>query len=329
MTDAPFISIITPVYNGGPYLAEAIESVLSQSYVNYEYIIVDNRSTDDSLSVARRYASSDSRIRVFSNDVFVDCESNHNIGFRLISPESRYCKVVSADDWLLPGALSRFVNFATEHPGVGIVGSYQRSGDTIRWTGLPPETTVIAGKDICRLGLLENVHVFGNPTSALYRSDLVRARHDFFPHSRPHADTSACYASLQECDFGFIHEVLSVERVHEQQVSSKADALNAGDLAYLEILLDYGLRYLTAAEFRQRWREVETCYYETVVRGLLRLNGGKYLRFHQTGMRNLGRRLSKFRILTTALAKLGSELLHPLEALLKLTGADSKRQRPA
>ena len=52
----PQVSVVTPVYNGGEYLAQCIESVISQSYGNWEYIIVDNCSTDNSLDIANTYA---------------------------------------------------------------------------------------------------------------------------------------------------------------------------------------------------------------------------------------------------------------------------------
>jgi glycosyltransferase involved in cell wall biosynthesis len=171
MSSKPLISVLTPVYNGGAYLAEAIESVLRQSYDHWEYVIVNNRSTDETLAICESYVRADSRIRVVTNDEFVDCESNHNNAFRQISPESRYCKVVSADDWLLPGALSRFVEFAAEHPTAGIIGSYQQSGDAIRWKGIPADVELLSGRDACRLALINEIHVFGTPTSVLRQED--------------------------------------------------------------------------------------------------------------------------------------------------------------
>ena len=51
----PLVSVVTPVYNGAEYLVECIESVVNQTYANWEYVIVDNCSTDDTLAIARRY----------------------------------------------------------------------------------------------------------------------------------------------------------------------------------------------------------------------------------------------------------------------------------
>ena len=67
----PFVTILTPVYNGEKYLAECIKSVLAQTYQNWEYIIVNNCSTDRSLEIAEHYAQKDPRIKVRTNTSFV------------------------------------------------------------------------------------------------------------------------------------------------------------------------------------------------------------------------------------------------------------------
>src|SRR5712691_2621511 len=95
---APIVSVVTPVYNGQRFLEECIESVLEQRLWNWEYLIVDNVSTDRTAEIADRYASQDRRIRVIHATEFVDIYSNHNRGLRAIDSRSRYCKVLQADD---------------------------------------------------------------------------------------------------------------------------------------------------------------------------------------------------------------------------------------
>src|SRR5215471_7959294 len=107
LRDEPLVSVVTPVYNGAAYLRECIESVLAQTYSNFEYIVVNNCSTDETLPIAEEYARKDKRIRVYSNDELLPIIANHNRTFRLISPQSKYCKQVSADDWIFPECLGR------------------------------------------------------------------------------------------------------------------------------------------------------------------------------------------------------------------------------
>src|ERR1700681_2636229 len=89
---APLVSVVTPVYNGGKYLRECIESVIAQSYTNWRYTIVNNRSTDDSLEIALHYASLDSRVRVRDNVEFLPIIDNHNQAISLIDADSIFCK---------------------------------------------------------------------------------------------------------------------------------------------------------------------------------------------------------------------------------------------
>jgi glycosyltransferase involved in cell wall biosynthesis len=86
------VGVVTPVYNGGEYLRECIESVLAQSYTNWRYTIVNNRSTDDSLEIALHYARLDSRVRVHDNVEFLPIIDNHNHAYGLIDRDSIYCK---------------------------------------------------------------------------------------------------------------------------------------------------------------------------------------------------------------------------------------------
>ena len=182
----PLVSIVTPVYNGETYLSECIESVLAQTYQNWEYIIVNNCSEDGTLAIAEQYRQRDSRIRVYSNETLLPIIASHNRAFGLISPESKYCKVVSADDWIVPECLDRMVKVAEANPSVGMVGAYQLSGGDGIWyvrnVGLPYSRTVVPGREICRAHLLGMLAVFGNPTSVMYRSDLIRNTERFFPN---------------------------------------------------------------------------------------------------------------------------------------------------
>jgi glycosyltransferase involved in cell wall biosynthesis len=316
------VSIVTPVYNGAAFLRTCIDSVLNQTHSNWEYLIVNNCSTDETLAIANEYARQDSRIRVFSNERFVSADENHNIAFRLVARDSKYVKVVSADDWITNDCVEKLVSFAEQHPSVGIVGCYQRRSDdsSVLWKGIPPEVGVVPGKDIARAGLLSGLHVLGAPTSVLYRADLVRAKPSFYPHTRPHADTDACYEILTHHDLGFVHEVLSFDRIHPARVTTRVKFLNADMLAYLEAVMKYGNIFLTSEEQVKRIRELENTYYEHLGRSILKMRGLVYWKFQVKESRFIGLRFSPVRVLLSALREAGAAMRTPMATARKWFG---------
>ena len=211
----PLVSVITPVYNSEKYLIDCIESVLSQTYDNWEYVIVNNCSTDNSPEIAKSYAEKDRRIRILHNTKFLEMIKNWNHAVNQISPQSKYCKIVHADDWLFPDCIERMVNIAELQPSIGLVGSYVLKGDCVSGSGLPYPSSIVPGDKICRLTLLRKLYVFGSPTSLLLRSKLIKRQNDFYNENFFHADKEVCFKILQNSDFGFVHQVLSFTRLHE------------------------------------------------------------------------------------------------------------------
>ncbi len=288
MVAGPLVSVVTPVYNGEPYLAQCIESVLSQTYPHWEYVIVDNCSTDASLAVARDYARRDGRLKVLRNAQFLTALQNQNHALRQIAPDSTYCKVVHADDWLLPRCLEEMVGVATAYPSVGIVGAYRLDGTQVNLDGLPYPSTFVPGREICRRTLLGEIYVFGSPSSLLLRSDLVRARSPFYDESRPWADTRACFELLRYCDFGFVHQVLTFTRRHEKTESSFARGLNTHSVATIDLLTTYGPIFLSADELQLHLRRALRAYYRFLAGSMLRGRRPAFWAYHRDIMRKIG-----------------------------------------
>src|SRR5919108_1027859 len=170
MGSLPLVSVLTPVYCGEPYLVDCIESVLAQTYPNWEYVLVDNASTDRTAEIIRGYVEKDARIRVHTNSTLVPVIKNHNIALRQMSPSARYVKFVYADDLLFPECLERMVAVAEANPTVGLVAAYRLQGDWVDLDGLPYPSTVVAGHTICRRCLPGFPYVFGAPTAHLLRA---------------------------------------------------------------------------------------------------------------------------------------------------------------
>ena len=170
MTDpSPLVSVVTPFYNSERDLARCIESVLAQDYPNFEYVLVDNQSTDGSHEIARSYADHDDRIRLITTDRFLSQVENYNFALTQISADSRWCKICQADDWLYPRCLAEMVAVGEASPTVGLVSSYSWRGEQILCLGLPHDVSVLPGRDACRLHLLTDLFLFGSPTTVLYR----------------------------------------------------------------------------------------------------------------------------------------------------------------
>jgi len=277
---APLVSIVTPVHNGAEYLSECIESVLAQTYQNWTYTIVDNCSTDSSVEIAQRYASRDPRIRVHQNPQFLRAIPNHNAAFRLISPASKYCKVVFADDWIFPECLGRMIAVAEEFPAAGIIGAYVLEGQDVICTGLPYRDRFLTGRDICRQHLLNELYVFGSANSLLYRADLVRSKDPFLNESNIHADTEVCFELLKHSGFGFVHQVLSFTRVRTGSLTAASNDMQTCCAGTLQILLSHGRDYLTNEELEALVVNHLTGYYRFLGKSLLR--GRKdTLRYHK------------------------------------------------
>ena len=317
-SNLPFVTILTPLYNGEKYLAECIESVLAQTFQHWEYIIVNNCSTDRSLAIAEHYACKDPRIRVLTNTSFVGVIENHNIAFGLISPQSKYCKVVSADDWITPDCVSKMVRLMETNSAIAIVGSYQRKCEEVQWKGLSPSREMFPGREVCRISLLEELAIFGPPTSSLYRSELIRKNEPFFPISQPHADICACYEYLQHYDFGFVHEVLSIERVHSNRVSTKVDELYMDAVASVEYVLRYGKIYLNEVELATLLKRSFTIYYRRLGGSVLKMKGKEFWRFHVSRMREFGRPLSWRRVACATISEIIDEMRNPKVSYQKL-----------
>jgi glycosyltransferase involved in cell wall biosynthesis len=298
----PLTSVITPVYNGEKYLAECIESVLAQSYENWEYVIGDNASTDHSLEIARSYAERDPRIRVHHWDTFEDVISNFNRTLTLVSRESKFCKFVLADDWLYPDCLTEMVGLAERNPSVGLVGGFRVNQTHVDLDGvIPVSVSVLPGREIARDTLLGGTYLFGTESNVMYLADLVRAREpEFFPELREgdefvnfHSDSDVCYMLLKEHDFGFVHQVLSFTRRHENSVTVTSSLkLSSWLPGHLITLLRHGPTFLQRDEFVRRARSLEHRYLSTLARSAVRgrlFRDTHYRAYHRGAVKRIRR----------------------------------------
>lgn len=295
----PLVSIITPMYNGAAYIAECIESVIAQDYQNWKYVIVDNCSTDGSSEIAAQYAASDERITVHTNTEFLGAIENQNNSLRQLHAESKYCKVVHADDWMYPECLTRMVQVAEDDPRAGMIGSYYLRGRRVDGWGLPHGQSVFSGKEIGRDRLRGNLYLFGSPTSLLLRSDIVRANDPFYDESWTHFDVSACMNVLLDTDFGFVHQVLTYTRTHDDSLTTTVSQPAGTDtLEVLRNVVEFGPKYFESeAEYQVVYKTHLNLYYRSLARNILRLRHKPVREYHAKGLQKFGHHMKPLSVL--------------------------------
>ena len=135
----PKITVLMPVYNAERYVGEAIESILRQTFADFEFLILNDGSTDGSAAILRQYAQSDQRIRFYDFTENAGLIARLNQGIDLAQGE--YLARMDADDLSLPERFAKQVQYLDDHPRVAIVGSFAKlidqagvlKGTMLRW----------------------------------------------------------------------------------------------------------------------------------------------------------------------------------------------------
>lgn len=169
----PLVSICIPVYNCERYIAKAIESVLSQTYWDYQLIILNNCSTDGTANIIQQY--NDHRIRVINNETNIGAAGNWNLA--LSEAKSKYIKILCADDILYPTCLERQV-YIMEHQANKDVVLVSCGRDIINEQGTRIMSRVYSGGRIqgnvaVKRTVRAGTNIFGEPVAVLLRSEAI------------------------------------------------------------------------------------------------------------------------------------------------------------
>ena len=112
----PLVSVVMPTYNRHGILPKSIESILNQTYKNFEFIIVDDGSTDGSIDLLKAYAEADPRIKIIQNETNKGIAYSRNRGTD--AAKGKYIAIMDSDDYSLPKRLERHVKYLEQHPDV-------------------------------------------------------------------------------------------------------------------------------------------------------------------------------------------------------------------
>jgi glycosyltransferase involved in cell wall biosynthesis len=215
----PLVSVGVPVYNGAKYLEECLNSILAQTWSNWECVIVNNSSTDGTEEIARKFTLLDPRFKLVNYKEFVGLVENWNRIYPNISSESVYLKVVQADDWIYPEAIGMMVELMEKYPSAGLCSSYRIDGlkvgcDRLHYYDGP----LFSGKELLKRHLREEVDISGSVTTPLFRKSILEKLPTFpkiFVEEEYHIDTRAVYEIMHLADVVFVFRVLSYTRWHE------------------------------------------------------------------------------------------------------------------
>lgn len=210
------ISIIVPVYNVAPYIADCVDSILSQSYRDIELILVDDGSTDYSGTICDKYAQQDSRVRVFHlKNGGVSAARN----FGMKQAVGEYFMFVDSDDELMPGALNEITQCLVCDADVIIFGIkvVSRDGEKL----MIPESGIYDQKAFGNVYIeLYKSFIINSPVNKVFRKSLVGADVSFPLHMSLGEDLIFCNAYLRCCK-----KIVTIEKVLYLYKQREAESL--------------------------------------------------------------------------------------------------------
>ena len=226
MVDKMRISVLLPVYNGMPYIREAVESVLKQELNDWELIVSDNGSTDGTRDYLR--SLKDPRIRIYEQPVNLGIMGNLN--FLLAHAKAPVARILGHDDRVLPGCLERTDRFMQNRPDCAIsrcwaLGDsvrYQKGGN-LEWEGLLPSRL---DPSASALAFATFGNLVGNICRAACRPQMVLQAGGFDQEYPAAGDYEAWLRVAKRFGLHFQNEELVFERVHEQQNSNTQNLKN-------------------------------------------------------------------------------------------------------
>lgn len=209
-TKKPLVSVLMPVYNGGKYIAEAIESILNQSYRQFELIIVNDASTDNTAKILKHYINKYPRkIQVINLEINLGVANATNSAFKLA--KGKYLAIMDCDDIAHSNRLQKQVEFLEKNKKVIVLGTQakiiNKKGQIVGEKNFPTTHNKIYSS----YGL---VHPMVHP-SIMIRSKLLPQK-DFLYENKYgiHADYFNLFKFLKYGEFANLPEYLLFYRIH-------------------------------------------------------------------------------------------------------------------
>jgi len=213
----PDVTVLMPVFNGAQYLRASIDTVLAQSFEDFELLIVDDGSTDATAAIARSYA--DQRVRLISHERNLGLSSALNHG--LDAARAGLIARQDADDLSHPSRLAAQYRFLSSHPDVALVGSQASAIDAAGRPRAPVDRS-LEELSIRWYGLFDNPFIH---TSVMFRRDVIRDEcGGFDPAFDPYSQDYALWIKVMRAHpVANLPERLVTYRVHESSIIGALD----------------------------------------------------------------------------------------------------------
>lgn len=256
----PKVSVCMPCHNGATYLSHAIHSVLSQSFDDFELLIVDDGSTDSTMDIVRSY--DDPRIRIIFNNDSPGLPGNWNKCLELARGE--YIRYLFQDDIMEPASLHAMVEFMDSYPSAALVfGSSKiinESGEVTLSRRPFKKTELFDGKEFARKTFRKH-NLFGEPSNILFRkkaSDKAGSFNEALPYT---PDWEYWIRLSLRGDVGFINACTSRFRVSANSATAnlfknRQAELKEDDRSFVESLSSIPELQLTSNDIRAHLRSV-------------------------------------------------------------------------
>ena len=224
----PKVSVCIPTYNYARFLPEAIESILNQNFTDFELLIIDDCSKDNTAEVVQRYAAKDARIRFSVNSPNIGMVNNWNLCLR--EARGEFIKFVFGDDLLTSkDTLKKMLAPFAADSAISLVASARDLLDAeskvIRTRSSFGKTTVLDGDEAIRRCLLEQKNLIGEPTVVMFRKkDAARG---FNKDYRQIVDLEMWYHLMEQGKLAYLNEPLCAFRCHPDQQTEHNSRSNA------------------------------------------------------------------------------------------------------
>ena len=229
---APRGTVLTTLYNKGPFVEEAVQSILDNTFTDFELLVVDDASTDDGRGRVRRFA--DPRIRILTNQVNTGRAAAANRGYDAAFGD--YVAVLDADDVAHPERLAKQIAFMDAHPEIGICGSYARVFGTRDRVATWPTTD----EEARGVMLFQDPLLYGS--SMIRRSVLdankLRCRSDW---RAPGMDYLFLLMIAQHTRMATLPEPLTSYRLGEQNFRHGHDHFDVRSAIFREVFRSFGI----------------------------------------------------------------------------------------